>query len=126
VDIYRKMVCTYIDMKDSSTADAVTAQMQAKFAEDSRLARANFDIGNYYLNDAKDPAKALQMHQFNADTYPTVMEAMWSQAAIVWYYARHNDNAQADAAYAKMLSVFKDQKTLPKEVFQIGDIYRRQ
>jgi hypothetical protein len=64
-----------------------------------------------------------QMHQFNADTYPTIMEAMWSQAAIVWYYARHNDNAQADAAYTKMLSVFKEQKTLPKEVFQIGDIY---
>jgi tetratricopeptide (TPR) repeat protein len=123
VDIYRKMVCTYIDMKDSTNAETVTAQMQTKFAEDSRLARANFDIGNYYLNDAKDPAKALQMHQFNADTYPTIMEAMWSQAAIVWYYARHNDNAQADAAYAKMLSVFKDQKTLPKEVFQIGDIY---
>jgi tetratricopeptide (TPR) repeat protein len=117
------MVCTYIDMKDTGNAESVTAQMQTKFTEDSRLARANFDIGNYYLNDAKNPAKALQTHQFNADTYPTVMEAMWSQAAIVWYYARHNDNAQADAAYAKMLSAFKDQKTLPKEVFQIGDIY---
>ena len=63
------------------------------------------------------------MHQFNADTYPTVMEAMWSQAAIVWYYVRHNELDKADAAYAKMLDVFKDQKTLPKEVFQIGDIY---
>jgi hypothetical protein len=61
------MVCTYIDMNDSTNAETITAQMQTKFAEDSRLARANFDIGNYYLNDAKDPAKALQMHQFNAE-----------------------------------------------------------
>lgn len=95
-------------MNDSETADSVTAQMQTKFAEDSRLARANFDIGNYYLNDANDPENALRMHQYNADTYPTVMEAMWSQAAIVWYYVRHNELDKADAAYAKLEDITID------------------
>ena len=45
--------------------------------------RANFDIANYFLNDASDPANALKVHKYNADNYSNIMEAMWSQAAMV-------------------------------------------
>ncbi|MBN1975281.1 MAG: tetratricopeptide repeat protein, partial [Sedimentisphaerales bacterium] len=55
--------------------------------------------------------------------YTNIMEAMWSQAAIVRYHVRAKDDSKADESYAKLLNTFKDQKTLAKEVFQIADIY---
>jgi tetratricopeptide (TPR) repeat protein len=123
-ETYRKLACTYIALKDINSADTVIGQMQAKFAKNTKLPRANFDIGNYFLNDVNDPENALKIHKYNADNYTSVMEAMWSQAALVWYYVRHDDQATADAEYARLLEVYKDQKTLPKEIYQIGDIYR--
>ena len=117
------MACTYVDMNDIKNADAVIADIQTKFAKNSNLARTNFDIGNYFLNNANDPENALKVHAYNADHCTDQLESMWSQAAIVWYYVRHGENDKADAAYTKLLEVFKDQKTLAKEVFQIADIY---
>lgn len=123
-DIYRKLACTYIDMKDNENADLIIQQMQTNRAKDTHLARSNFDIANYYLNDANDAENALKIHKYNADNHSGIMEAMWSQAALVWYYVRHDDQANADAEYAKLLNTFKKQDTLAKEVFQIGDVYR--
>ncbi|MBN2589596.1 MAG: tetratricopeptide repeat protein [Sedimentisphaerales bacterium] len=125
-DTYRKLACTYIDMDDKENADLIIQQLQTNCAKDDNLARANFDIGNYFLNDANDAANALKVHKFNADNHPELMEAMWSQAALVWYYVRQGDEANADAEYTKLLDAFKKQETLPKEVFQIGDIYREE
>jgi tetratricopeptide (TPR) repeat protein len=122
-DTYRRIACAYIGMKDIENADAVIGKMQTDFSQDPHLPRANFDIGNFFLNDANDPNNALKVHKYNADNYPKVMEAMWSQAALVWYYVRHDNQANAETEYAKLLNVYKDQKTLAKEIFQIADIW---
>ena len=37
--------------------------------------------------------------------------------------AHHNDEENAYIKYAEMLAIYANEKTLPKEVFQIGDIY---
>ena len=97
--------------------------MRTNLAEDPKLARAHFDIGNYFLYNTKDSASALEIHEYNVEHYTSVFESMWSQAALVWYYVRHSEQANADVEYSKLLAIYHDQKTLPKEVFQIGDIY---
>ena len=63
------------------------------------------------------------MHEYNVEHYTDVLESLWSQAALVWFYVRHDDQANADIEFEKMLTIYKDEKTLPKEIFQIGDIY---
>jgi TolA-binding protein len=57
------------------------------------------------------------------ENYTDSLESLWSQAALVWYYVRAGDSENADTEYAEMLEIYANQKTLPKEVFQIGDIY---
>ncbi len=53
------------------------------------------------------------------------MYAMRSQAEIVYSYLRKGDDATADAAIDKLLTVFSDQPTLPKEIYQITERYKR-
>jgi tetratricopeptide (TPR) repeat protein len=122
IDSYRELIYTYIDMNNIESADEIMAQMQTDLADNPRLARTIFNIGNHFLS-AGDSANAIRIHKYNVEHYTDVFESMWSQAALVWYYVRHNDQANADIEYANLLKIYQNQKTLPKEVFQIGDIY---
>ena len=116
------MIYSYIDAKDIENVRPLIDTMQKDLAGNPMLARTNFDIANYFLNSG-DSESALKLHAYNVKNYTYSLESLWSQAAIVWYHVREGDDETADMEYAKMLDIFKDEKTLPKEVFQIGDIY---
>jgi tetratricopeptide (TPR) repeat protein len=119
---YREAIYSYIDMNDVKNARDLIDEMQKTLAGNKELTRANFDIANYFLKTG-DSVNGLKLHAYNVKTYTTSLESLWSQAAIVWFHVRAGDEENANIEYAKMLSIYKDEKTLAKEVFQIGDIY---
>ncbi len=121
-ELYKKMIYSYIDMNDTANTKTLIDKIQVELAENPKLARANFDIANYYLKTG-DAANALLLHEFNVENYTDSLESLWSQAAQVWYYVRNGDEENAYIKYAEMLAIYANEKTLPKEVFQIGDIY---
>ncbi len=122
VEPYTKMIYSYIDMNDTAKAKFLIDKIQDELKENPKLARANFDIANYYLKTG-DSENALQLHEYNVQNYRDSLESLWSQAAQVWYYVRNSDEDKANTKYAEMLFIYANEKTLPKEVFQIGDIY---
>jgi tetratricopeptide (TPR) repeat protein len=119
---YREAIYCYIDTNDIENANKLITEMNKNLSENTNLARANFDIANYFLK-AGDSENALSLHEYNVKYYTDSLESLWSQAAIVWYHVRAGNEEQVSIEYAKMLDIYKDQKSLPKEVFQIGDIY---
>jgi hypothetical protein len=48
---------------------------------------------------------------------------MWSKVEIVKSYIRDANDAAADEAFDKLLTEFSGQPTLPKEIYQIVDMY---
>ena len=116
------MIYSYIDAENIENVRPLIDTMQKDLAGNPKLARTNFDIANYFLNSG-DSESALKLHAYNVRNYTDSLESLWSQTAIVWYNVREGDDETADMEYAKMLDIYKDEKTLPKEVFQIGDIY---
>jgi TolA-binding protein len=119
---YREAIYSYIDMNDVKNARDLIDEMQKSLAGNKELTRANFDIANYFLKTG-DSVNGLKLHAYNVKTYTSALESLWSEAAIVWYHVRAGDEENANIEYAKMLATYKSEKTLPKEVFQIGDIY---
>jgi len=70
--------------------------------------------------------KAYEFYRYNIEHFPKDMYALWSQVEIVYSHIRDaNDTAVADAAVDKLLTVFSKQPTLPKEVYQIADVYSK-
>jgi TolA-binding protein len=119
---YREAIYSYIDMNDVKNARDLIKEMQKSLAGNKELARANFDIANYFLKTG-DSSNGLKLHKFNVENYTESVESLWSQAAIVWFHVRAGDEENANIEYAKMLSLYKDAGTIGKEVAQIGDIY---
>jgi tetratricopeptide (TPR) repeat protein len=77
------------------------------------------------LDGAKKTEKALLLHWYNVDHFPTDMYAMWSQVEIVYFQIRDGNDAGADEAFDKLVTLFADQPTLPKEIYQVGDEYAK-
>jgi tetratricopeptide (TPR) repeat protein len=119
---YREAIYSYIDMNDVKNARDLIDEMQKTLAGNKALARANFDIANYFLKTG-DSSNGLKLHKFNVESYSESLESLWSQAAIVWFHVSAGDEENANIEYAKMLSLYKDEKTLAKEVAQVGDRY---
>jgi TolA-binding protein len=51
------------------------------------------------------------------------MYAMWSQVRLVYSHVSNGNNAAADAAFDKLVTVFSQQPTLPEEVYKIAIVY---
>jgi tetratricopeptide (TPR) repeat protein len=69
--------------------------------------------------------KAYELYLHNVDHFPTDMYAMWSQVEIAYANISGGDFAAADAACDKLLSLFSDQQSLPKEVYQVAGAYNK-
>jgi outer membrane protein assembly factor BamD (BamD/ComL family) len=119
---YREAIYSYIDMNDVKNARDLIEEMQKTLSGNKELARANFDIANYFLKTG-DSTSALKLHKYNVENYTQSLESLWSQAAQVWYHVRAGDEENASIEYAKMLSIYGSANTIGKEVAQIGDIY---
>jgi tetratricopeptide (TPR) repeat protein len=66
-------------------------------------------------------ADAIKLHQYNADKFPKEAAAMRSQAQVVQLNIKDGNNAGAEAAYSKLLDVFKGRNGLSDEINRLID-----
>jgi tetratricopeptide (TPR) repeat protein len=66
VKLYREAIYSYIDMNDVKNARDLIEEMQKTLAGNKELARANFDIANYFLKTG-DSANGLKLHAYNVE-----------------------------------------------------------
>jgi tetratricopeptide (TPR) repeat protein len=112
------MVHHYIRQKDFVSAKQACDTMIERFKEQPTLPQELHLIAEMYKGAGKIDM-ALELHQFNASHSPvSSMYTMQSQGALIHYYIEQKDFYPAEYEYNNLLSRFKDQPTLPYEIYQ--------
>jgi tetratricopeptide (TPR) repeat protein len=124
LEAQKQLTLIYIAAGTQQQADAAFEKLVADFSKHKGIAEAVWQIAEGY-GWPEEYNKAFQLHQYNVEHFPNDMYAMRSQAEIVYSYLRKGDDVATDAAVDKLLSVFSDQPTLPKEIYQITERYKR-
>ena len=109
---------------NDTALDAAVDKLLTKFSGQPTLPERICEVAKK-LDGAKKTEKALQLHQHNVDYFPTDKYAMWSQVEIVESYIRNANDAAADEACDKLLSLFSKQESLPKEVYLVAEVYNK-
>jgi len=123
VDIVYSYIRVAEDVNDTAV-DAAVDKLLTIFSGQPTLPERICEVAKK-LDGAKKTEKALQLHRYNVDHFPTDKYAMWSQVEIVESYIRDANDTGADEACDKLLSLFSDQESLPKEVYQVAEVYNK-
>ena len=107
---------------DDPNTEAAVEKLLTNFNDNPLIARAVWDTGRFYRKSKKYD-KAIQIHQYNVEHFPADIHAIWSQVEIIYSHLREGDDAGADAAVGNLLTVFSNQPTLPKEIYQVAGRY---
>jgi tetratricopeptide (TPR) repeat protein len=118
----KNLAILYVLWDNQPEADAALGQLVTDFYEHTGISQAVWQIAKEY-EQKKKYDKALELHQYNVENYSTDMHAMWSQVEIVYSLIESGDDAAADTACDKLITVFSEQETLPKEIHQIAMKY---
>jgi tetratricopeptide (TPR) repeat protein len=115
----------HINSGDNIAADAAFEKLLTLFSGQPTLPKEIYQIAMKY-NSLKRYNKALELYRYNAEhCSKDNIYTMWSQVEILKSHISDSNDAAADAAYNKLLNVFSEQPTLPKEVYQIADLYSK-
>src|SRR4030042_1395364 len=115
LEAQKQMVIIHIATNNQAEADAAFEQLIAGFSRHKDIAKSVWQIARQY-NSKGNAEKAIGLHQYNVNNYPTDKNAVWSQVEIVQSYIRNGNNA-ADAATDELINKFSDQPLLPKEIY---------
>lgn len=121
--VQASLAVSNLELGDETAAQDAIGGLLAGFSDDARIAQTVYELANRY-NSFAQPDKALQLHQYNSEHFAEDMYAMWSQVELFKSKIRDGDDGAADAAVERLLTVFSQQPTLPKEIYQIVDSYR--
>jgi tetratricopeptide (TPR) repeat protein len=124
LEAQKGLVVLYVKTNEDDKAQAAFDKLIADFSWHKGIAEAIWDIGVNY-NQAKKSDKAYQIHQYNVEHFPDNVYAMRSQAEIVFSHIRDANDAAADAAVIDLLSIFSQQPTLPKEIYDVAREYEK-
>ena len=119
-----EIVKSHIRGSDFATADAAFNKLLTVFSAQETLPKEVYQIAMRY-NESRKPDKALVLHQYNVEHFPSDMYTMWSQVEIIKSHLRDADDAAADAAVDKLLAAFSQQPALPKEIYQLAMKFRK-
>jgi tetratricopeptide (TPR) repeat protein len=119
-----EIVYSHLRKGDSATADAAVDKLLSAFSDQPTLPKEIYQVTERYKNLGRYD-KALVLHQYSVEHFPNEMYAMWSQVEIVYSHIRDGNEPAADAAFDKLLKIFSDQPTLPKEIYQIAMKYNQ-
>lgn len=115
----------YIGHKDFVDAQKEYEAMLDRFKDQPTLPQEIHQFALKY-HDVGEAGKALELHRYNATHSDVSSEhTMWSQGALVHYYIEQKDFVIAQKEYEVMLERFKDQPTLPKEIYQVADKFQQ-
>ncbi len=119
-----KLTCLYVNWSKDTQAQAGLDRLLKDFSKHKDIAAALWRIARQY-SQAKKHERAYQIHKYNVENFPEDKYAMWSQVEIIYHHIRNKEDAAADAAVDKLLTVFSDQPTLPKEIYQAAMEFNR-
>lgn len=113
----------YINQGDFAVAKRETDVMISRFSEQPTLPQELHLIAEKY-KWAGEADRSLELHQYNATHSPvSSMYTMQSQGALVHYYIEQKEFYPAEVEFNVMVDRFKDQPTLPQEIYQFAIKY---
>jgi len=123
--MWSQVEVVYLNIKsgENTAADTAFEKLLTLFSSQPTLPKEIHQIAMKY-NRLEKRDKALELHQYNAEhSSKDNMYAMWSQVEIIKSHIHNANDAAADATCDNLISEFSNQPTLPKEVYQIADLY---
>jgi len=123
LEAQKKLTLIYIATDRQQQADAAFGQLVTAFSGYPGITQAVWQIAKEY-QQRKKYNKALELHQYNVQKFTPDKHTMWSQVEIIYSLIDSGD-AAADAACEKLIIVFSEQETLPKEIHQIATKYNQ-
>ena len=111
-----------------AVVDTEVDKLLNDFADQDSIAREVRLVGKA-LGRAGRGEKVMQLHDYNVETHPGAVEAMWSQVDMFAMYVGDGNDltaedwAVADVAVEKLLSVFAGNPKLAKAIRQVGKRY---
>jgi tetratricopeptide (TPR) repeat protein len=118
----KNLAILYVLWDNQHEADAALGRLVTDFYENPGISQAVWQIAKEY-EQKKKYDKALELHQYNVKQFTPDKHAMWSQVEIIYSLIESGDAAAADAACDKLITVFSEQETLPKEIHQVAMKY---
>lgn len=112
----------HIRRGNDAAADAAFDDLLSIFADEPTLQEQVHYVARKY-EELERYDKALEIYQYNVECYPKDEYTIRSQVRIVRYYIRYGNDQVADEAFAKLVTLFSDEPTLPKEVYKIANIF---
>ncbi|MDH7598990.1 MAG: hypothetical protein QHH07_05070, partial [Sedimentisphaerales bacterium] len=77
-------------------------------------------LGKYYIRLGR-VQEGLKLHRYNVEHYPYKDRyGLWSQIEIIKQGIVDGNDTEVDRQFSRLLDIFKDQPSLPREVYQIG------
>jgi tetratricopeptide (TPR) repeat protein len=119
-----EIIFSYIRDGSDDAADAAFDKLLTVFANQPTLSNEIYQVARRY-NKAGKTQKSLSLDQYNVKRFPNDIHAMWSQVEIIFSHIRDANEPAANAAFDELLTIFSDQPTLSKEVYQVAHRYRR-
>lgn len=119
-----EIVYSRIAQGDNGGADAAVDELLSVFSGQATLPKEIHQIANRYDKSGRDE-RALELRKYNVGRFPNDKYAMWSQLRIFHSLMAKGDDSGADAAVEKLLGLFSEQATLPREIHQIGGAYAK-
>jgi len=106
---------------DNAGADAAVDTLLRVFAGQPTLPKEIHQIAYRYDNKANREDKALELWRYNVAHFPNDEYAMRSQVRIVFSHIKDWDDASADAAVERLVSVFSEQPALPEQIRRVAE-----
>jgi len=129
----RKIVTTHINLNDEDAAQQALDELALRFADDPRLSRELYEVGEYYRKRKNYPS-ARALYDYVATEFPQTNDAMWSaQRCIVMDIDLlddpNNSQPQILAAIGEatddFIAGYGEQKELVRALLYAGEIYYR-
>jgi len=119
-----KLTWLYIGWGKNAQAQTSLDKLLSDFSAHKDIAEALWRIAREFERRGNQ-TRAIQLHKYNVEHFPKDKYAMWSQVEIIYYHIREKDFTAADAACNKLLTVFAEQPTLPKEIYRVAMAFKR-
>lgn len=109
-----------IDVGQMEAADAAIDKLRTEFSDNEHIAEVVHHIAYHYLT-LKEYEKAKQLYQYVLDHWPDDDScAIWSQTGVAMSSISLGDTEAADAAGAKLLNKFSDNRHIAEEVHHLA------
>jgi tetratricopeptide (TPR) repeat protein len=122
IDAQRDMAMVYINNDRMDDAQTIINQLKADCANDPRGAAALLNIG-LYCQQLNKYDKAIELHQYVANSWPQHTMAMWSQSCLAICYTGFSNMEAAEAATQKLLADFPQNEFIAQAVYDIARQY---